>query len=50
MGTMDVLKRTLHVKMVEELERKLDKGEEVTEEDVKTAFFLAATMKEEFKK
>lgn len=50
MGTMDVLKRTLHVKMVEELERKLDKGEEVTEEDVKTAFFLVATMKEEFKK
>lgn len=49
MGTMDILKRTLHVRMVDELREKADKGE-ATEEDVMTAFFLATTMKEEFKK
>lgn len=49
MGTMDVLKRTLHVRMVDELREKADKGE-ATEEDVMTALFLATTMKEEFKK
>lgn len=46
MGTIEVLKSTLHAKMVEELKEKADKGE-VTAEDAMTAFMLAAIMKKE---
>lgn len=47
-GTIEVLKSTLRVKMVEELKEKADKGEATTE-DVMTALMLAAIMKKESK-
>lgn len=43
MGTIEVLKSTLHVKMVEELKEKADKGE-ATAKDAMAALMLAATM------
>ena len=46
MGTIEALKSTLHVKMVEELKEKADKGE-ATAKDVMTALMLAAIMKKE---
>lgn len=48
MGVIEALKYTLHVKMVEELKEKADKGE-ATAEDVMTALMLAATIKKESK-
>ena len=48
MGTIEALKSTLHVKMVEELKEKADKGE-ATAEDVMAALILAAIMKKESK-
>lgn len=48
MGTIEALKSTLHVKMVEELKEKADKGE-ATAKDVMTALMLAAIMKKESK-
>lgn len=48
MGTIEALKSTLHVKMVEELKEKADKGE-ATAEDAMTALMLAAIMKKESK-
>lgn len=48
MGTIEALKDTLRVKMVEELKEKADKGE-ATAKDVMAALILAATMKKEFK-
>lgn len=47
-GTIKALKDTLHVKMVEELKEKADKGEATTE-DVMAALMLAATIKKESK-
>lgn len=47
-GTIEALKSTLHVKMVEELKEKAEKGEATTE-DVMTALMLAATIKKESK-
>lgn len=47
-GIIEALKYTLHVKMVEELKEKADKGE-ATAEDVMTALMLAATIKKESK-
>lgn len=48
MSTIEALKHTLHIKIVEKLKEKANKGE-ATEEDVMTALLLAATMKEESK-
>lgn len=44
MGTIEVLKHTLHIKMVEELKEKADKGE-ATARDAMAALMLAAIMK-----
>lgn len=44
MGTIEVLKHTLHIKMVEELKEKADKGE-ATARDAMAALLLAAIMK-----
>lgn len=49
MGVIEALKSTLHVKMVEELKEKADKGE-ATAEDAMTALMLAAIMKKESEK
>lgn len=49
LGTIEALKHTLHIKMVEELKAKADKGE-ATAEDVMTALMLAAIMKKESEK
>ena len=46
MGTIEALKYTLHIKMVEELKEKADKGES-TVGDAMAALMLAATMKGE---
>ena len=48
MGIIEALKHTLHVKMVEELKEKADKGE-ATAEDAMAALMLAAIMKKESK-
>lgn len=48
MGTIEALKSTLHVKMVEKLKEKADKGE-ATAEDAMAALMLAAIMKKESK-
>lgn len=48
MGTIEALKHTLRIKMVEELREKADKGE-VTVKDAMAALMLAAIMKEESK-
>ena len=48
-GVIEALKYTLHVKMVEELKEKVDKGE-ATAEDAMTALMLAAIMKKESEK
>lgn len=48
MGTIEALKSILHVKMVEELKEKVDKGE-ATAEDAMTALMLVAIMKKESK-
>lgn len=48
MGTIEALKSTFLVKMVEELKEKADKGE-ATAKDVMTALMLAAIMKKESK-
>ena len=48
MGTIEALKSTLHVKMVEELKEKADKGE-VTTKDVMAALMLTAIMEKESK-
>ena len=51
MSTIEALKDTLRIKMVEELaelKEKADKGE-ATAEDVMAALMLAATMKKESK-
>lgn len=45
---IEALGHTLHVKMVEELKEKADKGE-ATAEDLMTALMLAAVMKKESK-
>lgn len=47
-GVIEALKHVLHVKMVEELKEKADKGE-ATAEDVMTALMLTAIMKKESK-
>ena len=47
-GTIESLKHALHVKMLEELKEKVDKGE-ATAEDAMAALMLAATMKKESK-
>lgn len=44
MGTIESLKHTLHVKMLEELKEKVDKGE-ATAEDAMAAFMLTSVMK-----
>ena len=49
MGTIEALKRTLHVKIAEELKEKAGKGE-ATAEDAMTALMLAAIMKKESEK
>ena len=49
MGTIEALKRALHVKIAEELKEKADKGE-ATAEDAMTALMLAAIMKKESEK
>lgn len=46
MGTIEALKHTLHIKMVEELKEKADKGE-ATAKDAMTALMLAAIMEGE---
>ena len=46
MGIIEALKYTLHVKMVEELKEKADKGE-ATAKDAMAALMLAATMEGE---
>ena len=46
MGTIEVLKHTLHIKMAEELREKADKGE-ATAKDAMAALMLAAIMKGE---
>lgn len=46
MGIIEVLKHTLHIKMVEELKEKADKGE-ATVKDAMAALMLAAIMKKE---
>lgn len=48
-SVIETLKYTLHVKMVEELKEKADKGE-ATAEDAMTALMLAAIMKKESEK
>lgn len=48
MGTIEALKRTLHVKMAEELKEKADKGE-ASAGGVLAALMLASIMKEESK-
>ena len=48
MGTIEALKRTLHIKMAEELREKADKGE-ATVTDAMAALMLATIMKEESK-
>lgn len=48
-SVIEALKYTLHVKMVEELKEKADKGE-ATAEDAVTALMLAAIVKEESEK
>ena len=47
-GIIEALKHVLHVKMVEELKEKADKGE-ATVKDAMTALMLAAIMKKESK-
>lgn len=47
-GIIEALKHTLHIKMVEELKEKADKGE-ATAKDAVTALMLATIMEEEFK-
>lgn len=47
-SVIEALKYTLHVKMVEELKEKADKGE-ATAEDAMAALMLAAIMKKESK-
>lgn len=49
MGTIEALKHTLHIKMVEELKEKADKGK-ATVEDTMAAIMLAAIMKKESEK
>lgn len=49
MGTIEALKQALHIKMVEELKEKADKGE-VTAEDAMAALMLAAIMKKKSEK
>lgn len=49
MGTIEVLKHTLHIKMVEELKEKADKGG-ATARDVMAALMLAAIIKKESEK
>lgn len=49
MGVIEALKSTLHVKIVEELKEKANKGE-ATAEDVDTALILATILKEKFEK
>ena len=46
MGTIEALKHILHIKMVEELREKADKGE-ATARDAMAALMLAAIMKKE---
>ena len=46
MGTIEALKRTLHIKMAEELKEKASKGE-VTAKDAMSAIMLAAILKKE---
>ena len=46
MCTIEALKRTLHIKMAEELKEKADKGE-ATASDARAALMLAAIMKKE---
>jgi hypothetical protein len=48
MGTIGVLKHALHMKMVEELKERADKGE-ATVTDAMTALMLATIMEEESK-
>lgn len=48
MGVIEALKSTLHVKIVEELKEKADKGE-ATAKDAMAALILAAIMKKESK-
>lgn len=48
-SVIEALKYPLHVKMVEELKEKVDKGEATTE-DAMTALMLAAIMKKESEK
>ena len=48
MGIIEALKSALHVKIVEELKEKADKGE-ATSKDAMAALILAAIMKEESK-
>ena len=45
-GTIEALKHTLRIKMVEELREKVDKGE-ATARDAMAALMLAAIMKKE---
>ena len=47
-GVIEALKHIIHVKMVEELKEKADKGE-ATAEDAMAALMLAAIMKKESK-
>ena len=47
-GVIEVLKSTLHVKIIEELKEKADKGE-ATAKDAMAALILAAIMKKESK-
>ena len=47
-GVIEALKHVIHVKMVEELKEKADKGE-ATAEDVMAALMLTAIMKKESK-
>lgn len=49
MGIIKALKSTLHIKMVEELKEKTDKGE-ATVRDAMAALMLAEIMKKEFEK
>lgn len=49
MGTIEALKHTLRIKMVEELREKAGKGE-ATAEDAMAALMLAAIMKKESEK
>ena len=48
MGIIEALKSTIHVKIVEELKEKADKGE-ATAKDAMAALILAAIMKKESK-